>query len=313
MTALLVAASGGHLSQLVELADRIESVGRDRVWVTFDTPQSRSMLKGEPTHFIPPIEERDVAGVLRGIGEARRVFATYDVTAAISTGSGVALSFLPLAAMKGIPSHYIESAARVDKPSLTGRILSRLPGVQLYRQYPSAAKGKWRYVGSVFDGFERRDGRQASVRRIVVMLGSGVHGFRRLVERLVSVLPGEVEVLWQTGSTPVDDLGLEARPLVPADELQRAVAEADAVVSHAGCGSALTALNAGKLPILVPREPSSGELIDGHQIQLAHFLEEKGLAFHRTPETLLFDDLVAAAASTVSRAADPPQFRLAAI
>ena len=92
---------------------------------------------------------------------------------AVSTGSGVALSFLPLAAAHGIPAHYIESAARVMEPSLTGRLLQRVPGIRLYRQYPDAARGKWRYAGSVFEGFEAAMTPTRPVRRIVVTLGSG--------------------------------------------------------------------------------------------------------------------------------------------
>jgi UDP-N-acetylglucosamine transferase subunit ALG13 len=95
---------------------------------------------------------------------------------------------------------------------------------------------------------------------------------------LVACLPRNAEILWQTGSTLVDDLGIAAQPLVPAADLERAVAEADVVISHAGCGSALLALNAGKYPILVPRQPESGELVDGHQVQLARFLDQRGLA-----------------------------------
>ena len=41
MTTVLVAANGGHLSQLFELADRIDGIGADRLWVTFDSPHSR--------------------------------------------------------------------------------------------------------------------------------------------------------------------------------------------------------------------------------------------------------------------------------
>src|SRR5205823_6246401 len=77
------------------------------------------------------------------------------------------------------------------------------------------------------------------VRRIVVTLGSGLHSFRRLVERLVAIIPYGVEVLWQTGSTPVGDLAIKAQPIVPADVLDRAIRHADAVIAHAGCGSAL--------------------------------------------------------------------------
>ena len=41
-----------------------------------------------------------------------------------------------------------------------------------------------------------------------------------------------------------------------------ATAAADVVISHAGVGSALTALRCGKRPILVPREAARGEHVD---------------------------------------------------
>ena len=310
MTTVLVAANGGHLSQLRELAERIDGVGTDRLWVTFDSPQSRSLLRGEEVRFIAPIEERDYRGVLRGVREARRIFREADVRSVISTGSGIALSFLPYAAMRQIPAHYIESAARVDRPSLTGRVLQLVPGVRLYRQYPKAARGRWHYAGSVFDGFEKTERNNRVIRRIVVMLGTGAHSFRRLAERLTAILPREAEILWQTGSTPVGDLPIAAKPLVPAAELAAAVRKADVVISHAGCGSALLALGEGKYPILVPRRQSQRELVDDHQIELASFLDQRGLALSRSPEALSLGDLTTATTRAINRAANPPALRL---
>ena len=142
------------------------------------------------------------------------------------------------------------------------------------------------------------------------MLGSGVHSFRRLVERLVTLLPREADILWQTGSTPVGDLAIAARPLVPADDLAQAVAEADVVISHAGCGSALLALQAGKYPILVPRMPERGELVDAHQVQLARFLAGEDLALFRTTETMSSGDLALVAGRMIQKSR-PPRLMLA--
>ncbi len=44
MTALMVATNGGHLAQLAELAERMQEIEADRLWITFDSPQSRSLL-----------------------------------------------------------------------------------------------------------------------------------------------------------------------------------------------------------------------------------------------------------------------------
>ena len=47
MSALLVASTGGHLVELMRLRPRLTGIGDEVTWVTFDTPQSRSMLAGE--------------------------------------------------------------------------------------------------------------------------------------------------------------------------------------------------------------------------------------------------------------------------
>lgn len=310
MTTLLVATTGGHLAQLFELAGRMTALGGDRLWVTFASKQGETLLAGERRLFIPYIAERDVLGVGRGFAFARRLIATGDITAVVSTGSAIALSFLPYAALMRIETHYIESAARVSRPSLTGRLLQHVPGIRLYRQYPQAARGPWGYGGSVFDGFEPVACRPRDVRRVVVTVGME-RSFRRLIERVHGLLPAESEVLWQTGPTPVGDLPIAARPFVAAAELDRAMQQADVVIAHAGCGSAIAALRAGKLPILVAREPEHGEVVDLHQREIAGWLDQQGLAIGRTPETLSAEDIERAAAGAVRRRENPPAFRLA--
>lgn len=313
MTTLLVATTGGHLAQLHELSRRLPSLGPDRLWVTFDTPQSRSLLADEPHVFIPFIHERDILGVGRGLLACHRLFGRHDVRAVVSTGSAIALAFLPYAALRGIEAHYIESSARVSAPSLTGRLLARLPGIRLYRQYKTAATGRWGYGGSVFDAFAVELGPVAVAmpRRIVVTLGSVEQSFRRLLDRLVTLLPDDAEILWQTGHTPVDGLPIHAQPFLPAATLAAAMARADVVIAHAGCGSALDALSAGRLPILVPRDAGRGELIDNHQRELAGWLAGRGLALTRSPETLKMADLTHAAACRIKRQVAPPPFELA--
>jgi UDP-N-acetylglucosamine transferase subunit ALG13 len=146
---------------------------------------------------------------------------------------------------------------------------------------------------------------------MVVTLGSDRWPFRRLVERLRSIIPDGVDVLWQTGPTPVDDLGIDAHRYVPAGELATAMAEADVVVSHGGCGSALMALRAGRVPVLVARDPLHGEVVDGHQRPFMHELAVQGLAVAREVDALSLDDLHDAASRSVRRRDDLPMLRLA--
>jgi UDP-N-acetylglucosamine--N-acetylmuramyl-(pentapeptide) pyrophosphoryl-undecaprenol N-acetylglucosamine transferase len=302
MTVLLVAATGGHLAQLDELAPRIPGVDEKSVWVTFDTPQSRSLLRKRNHFFVPYTGSRDLVTVMRNARVAHNIIRKVRPQFAVSTGSAIAVSFLPAARLAGVPVAYIESAARTDGPSLTGRILRRVPGIQLYSQYPDWAAPPWVYAGSVFDAFAATEcGPAKPIRRVLVTLGTMTFGFRRLVERVLEILPVDCDVVWQVGVTDVSGLGIEPRTSMPNYEFEREILRADVVIAHAGVGSALSALKAGKCPVLVPRERSRGEHVDDHQCQIAAKLDHLGLAIHRTVDALAPEDIVRAARQSVTR------------
>jgi UDP-N-acetylglucosamine transferase subunit ALG13 len=310
---LLVASTGGHLKQLERLADRLEGVSDRFVWITFDTVQSRSLLAGREVVIARHTHSRDLRGVAANVRLADGLLRRRDVGAVVSTGAAIALSFMLPARARGIDCHYVESAARSDGPSLTGRVLRRLPGVRLYTQYRAWEDGSWRYRGSVFDGFEPVDpppAPPAVVHRAVVALGTIRYPFPRLVRRLAEVMPDGAEVLWQTGSTGSAGLPLETRVELPSAELEAAMRAADVVVTHAGVGSALSALEAGTQPLLVPRRAARGEHVDDHQEQIATELERRGLALVREADELTGADLLAAAARTARPAAHAAPFRL---
>ena len=309
---LLVASGGGHLKQLHRLLPRFESVvGAPRVWVTYDTPQSRAVLRGEQVLFAHHPTTRNIPNALRNLMMARRVIADLEPTLAISTGAAVALPFLAVAASRGCPAHYIESATRVTGPSLTGRLMRGVPRVRRYTQHAGWSGGGWRYGGSVFDGFSVATRSPAVIRRVVVSLGThGLFPFSRLLTRLIEIIPPEADVLWQTGSTPVNGLPIRAVPALGATELEDAMRRADLVVAHAGTGAALSALEAGRLPVLVPRIRQRGEHVDDHQSDLAAALENRGLALNRDADNLSGTDLEFAASRVVQVAASLPPFDL---
>ncbi len=309
---LMLASVGGHLKDLVQLAPRLPGAGDDELWVTFDTPQSRSLLKERNVVYVRNTPSRDARSIALNAVAASRLLRRYRVDTVVTTGAGVALSFVPLARMLGAECHYIECSARCDGPSVTGRLLERVPDVRLYTQHECWENGPWRYGGSVFEGFvpapPRRPRRK---RKIVVTVGTNRFGFRRLFERLVKIVPEDAEVLWQTGNTDAWDLDIDARPSLPAAELDRALSRADLVIAHSGCGSALSALEAGVKPILVPRRMRYGEHVDDHQEELANALSARGLAFAREVEDLTEDEILAAMGARVGAAEYRPPFALA--
>lgn len=313
MTTMLVASSGGHFTQLAELWPRLNHDGDDCVWVTFDSPQTRSMLQGQAVEYVPYIRPRGLASVLKNVPQAFRLVRKYKVDRVISTGSAIALAYLPYSAVRGIPTHYIESATRVEGPSVTGKALMRIPGIKFYNQHKVWANDQWKFIGSVFDGFEsvELESPPQKIRRAVVSVGTMEdYSFRDFFVRLATYLKDADSVLWQTGSTDVSDLGIDGKEVVPAHELEKAMREADVVIAHAGTGTALTSLRMGKRPILVPRDSSHGQHIDDHQFQTAKLLDDMQLAHSRRVDALRPQDLIEAAAYKVVRLDKPAELQL---
>lgn len=312
MTTLLVASTGGHLKELHHLYGRLAGVDGPYRWVTFDTPQSRSLLAGEAVEFVPFVGGRDPLNVARNLAPAHAALRGGGVDAVISTGSAVALPFFALGRARRIRCHFIESAARIDGPSLTGRLISKIQGVHRYSQYRGWKRRGWSFGGSVFDSFAPGPARAApggAPAKVVVTLGTyRGYPFTRLVRRLLEVIPPEAEVLWQTGDTDVSGLGIAGHEAIPERDLSQAMREADVVVAHAGVGTALAALEVGKCPLLVPRRVALGEHVDDHQVQIAGELGERGLAVTVDADELSLDHLLAAAAASVVSAAQAPAF-----
>lgn len=311
MSTLLVASGGGHLKQLHRLLPRLP-VGGERTWLTFDTGLSRSLLAGEDVVWAPYADPHDVRGSARDLWCARKLLKSKRFDRAISTGANLAVTTLPLARLHGVRADYIESATRSWAPSLSGQILEKVPGVGLYTQHESQAKGRWKFAGSVFDGFKAQVIEQPTVDKVVVTLGSNdTYPFDKLVEQLRDVLPSGVEVLWQLGNTPIPSGLANAHAKVPAAELEQAMREAQVVIAHAGTGSALSALEAGRLPMLVPRRSERGEHIDDHQEATAMTLQARGLASYVEADELTWHDIWATAGWQITdQTASLPPLRL---
>jgi len=208
----------------------------------------------------------------------------------------------------GLRCHYFESLARSEGPSTTGRILMRVPGVNLYTQYPGWADSDWHYAGSVLDSYAPGQTSPRSVERMVVTLGVEKFGFRRLLERLLAVVPADVQVTWQTGHTDVTGLDLNAEAFIPSEMLEQRMREADVVIAHSGVGSALTAMDNGRCPVLVPRSAERGEHVDDHQVWIAEELQRRGIGLLAPCEALDWSGLrMAATRSVVTQVPEPIQ------
>jgi UDP-N-acetylglucosamine transferase subunit ALG13 len=298
---LLVASTGGHLSQLNRLSERIQP-SDDSLWVTFEKPQSRSLMEGRRHLFIPYISPRDYLGVARGMRTFRSILDQEEFDAVVSTGAAIALaSHLP-ARRRGLRTVYIESVSRFDGPSLSGRILQRVPGIERYAQHAGYDPKRWSQEFSVLDTYARDEtwAPAEAPRRVFVTLGT-IHPYRfdRLVDRLVEVAPAGTEFVWQLGSTPRDDLPGEVHVEMSAAAFVEAARTSDLVVTHAGVGTVMGLLDERRPVLVVPRRRAHKEHVDDHQLQITREVERRGLAVAAEVEQIDAGTLTRAAATRV--------------
>ena len=134
-----------------------------------------------------------------------------------------------------------------------------------------------------------------------VTFGNATQPFDRLMEALESareLLPKPVTV--QHGRTPCTASWLSAVTFLSPADYESQMRQADVVIMHAGAGSVLHAITAGKVPIVMSRLSTHGEVVDDHQVQFAAALEAMGraLVIHNS------DDLRRAAVAAISRQAE---------
>lgn len=113
----------------------------------------------------------------------------------------------------------------------------------------------------------------------MILVTTGINGspFDRLL-RVIDGLSIDEEIVVQHGPSAFRPRNATCVSFLSFDELNRLVASASRVVTHAGVGSVLVAFLNSKRPIVVPRLSEYGELVDDHQLQFARQLADTGLA-----------------------------------
>lgn len=127
--------------------------------------------------------------------------------------------------------------------------------------------------------------------------------FDRLLQAL-EPLTGE-ELVVQCGASPGPKHATCVEYL-PFDELGEHIRRARVVISHAGVGTIMRTLAAGKRPLVVPRRAQFGEAVDDHQVELARRLDDLGLVtLVEDPATLVDHARSADRAVSIDRTATP--------
>lgn len=145
---LLACSAGGHLLQLLALAEAWD--GLERIWVTDDAPDARSLLAREPVVYAYGPPNRSARNVSRNILLALRTCRRLRPRVILTTGAGTAVPFAWAGRLFGARVVYVESLSRIDRPSVSCRLIAPAAD-RVYVQWPELAqtlRGA-RYAGTV--------------------------------------------------------------------------------------------------------------------------------------------------------------------
>ena len=110
-----------------------------------------------------------------------------------------------------------------------------------------------------------------------VSVGNAHQPFGRLLEavrRVAARLPQPVVV--QHGYTAFDDPTCTCVSFLGMEDFVQQVRDAELLIMHAGAGSVIHAVEAGKIPVIMPRHAKLGEHTHDHQVEFAHALATAG-------------------------------------
>lgn len=114
---------------------------------------------------------------------------------------------------------------------------------------------------------------------ILVTLGTQDKSFKRLLDTIEKAIEKGIiqdKVVVQAGYTKYESKHMELFDLIPVDEFESLMNDADLVITHGGVGSVLSALKRGKKIIAAPRLSKYKEHTNDHQLELIDAFAKEG-------------------------------------
>lgn len=121
MKVCLVGSSGGHLTHLYLLKPFWEN--EERFWVTFEKEDAKSILKNERMYPCYYPTNRNLKNLIKNTFLAVKILKKEKPDLIISSGAAVAVPFFYLGKLFKAKTIYIEVFDRIDKPTLTGKLV----------------------------------------------------------------------------------------------------------------------------------------------------------------------------------------------
>jgi UDP-N-acetylglucosamine transferase subunit ALG13 len=115
---------------------------------------------------------------------------------------------------------------------------------------------------------------------IFLTVGTDHHRFDRVVEWADALADGSIDgsarqVVVQYGTSRPPSVAV-GHAYLAGDELDALIRRSAVVVSHGGPATIMQIRDAGKIPVVVPRDPGRGEHVDGHQQRFVARLADEG-------------------------------------
>ena len=274
------------------------------MWVTCESLQGESLLRGRRTLFVPYVAPRDA---VRSATAFKRILTkvdwrSEDFTAAVTTGAAMGVAGLAVARLRRVPAYYFESVSRVNGPSLSGRLAGLDPGITRFCQYGHWATNGWHYRKSLFDTFTNVPKKPVARPRLFVTLGTiQPYRFDSVVDAVLSTGLADSRTVWQLGATTRSDLPGTALTHMSASEFDQGCRDADVVVTHAGVGTLMNLFDLGISPVVAPRRAVRHEHVDDHQSQIAGLLRKQSIGNVTEVENLDSDAILAASGTAIMR------------
>ena len=141
--ALVIGAGGGHLTEALAATNNLSM---QRIFVTFKLPHSKKTLKNEKTYFVID-PHKSIFKYMINFIQSFLIILKVRPYVVINTGGGISIACSLFGKIFGSKLIFIESGARVNRPSKTGKFLYRYsdlfimqwPGMMRY--YPKAVYG----------------------------------------------------------------------------------------------------------------------------------------------------------------------------
>ena len=114
-------SSGGHLAHLYMLKPFWKN--KERFWVTFAKEDAKSLLEDEKMYSCYFPTNRNIKNLIKNTFLAWKILKKEKPNLIISSGAAVAVPFFYLGKLFGAKTIYIEVFDRIDKSTLTGKLV----------------------------------------------------------------------------------------------------------------------------------------------------------------------------------------------